>query len=136
GATSVIIRPLFVLEDVVLYVFVVVRSFFVWSFSGAYSVAMNVHGLSNLPRPLSSSPRIAAGSSSSPPSPASLARAAPRAPGNRNAWSTLVRIVEGIIAICVCVFVLDGSGVNINIPSSLATTLLGFTLSLFLCFSL
>ncbi|CAM9094181.1 unnamed protein product [Ectocarpus sp. 6 AP-2014] len=135
GATSVMIRPLFALEDV-LYIVVVARSFFFWSFTSVFSRAMNASGSSNHPRPLSS-PRIAAGSPSAPSAPAGLARAAPRTSrnyrvaGRRGAWRTLlVRIVEVILAMCVCgvLNVLGGDGVSV--PTSLGTTLLSLTLSL------
>ncbi|CAM9967388.1 unnamed protein product, partial [Ectocarpus sp. 4 AP-2014] len=66
------IRPLFAFEDVVLYVFVVVRSYFVWVFSSVCSRAMDVPGVSNVLRPLSI-PSLAAGSTSSPPEPADVA---------------------------------------------------------------
>ncbi|CAN0381368.1 unnamed protein product [Ectocarpus fasciculatus] len=88
------IRPLFALEDVVLYVFVAVQSFFFWIFSSVYSRAMNVHDLFNLPRPQSASPRIAADSSSSPSAPADVAPALPRIPGiNRVAGRSIHAVV-------------------------------------------
>ncbi|CAN0362114.1 unnamed protein product [Ectocarpus fasciculatus] len=118
------IRPLFALEDVVLYIFVAVRSFFFWIFLSVYSRAMDVPGLSNLPRPPSSSPHIAAGSSSAPSAPAGLARAPPRPSGSRSAWSTRGRIVEGILSIFVCVYLWRASGVS-PLPSLAAILLTG-----------
>ncbi|CAM9368768.1 unnamed protein product [Ectocarpus sp. 8 AP-2014] len=120
------IRSLFGLEDVVLYIFVVVRSFFVWIFSTVYSRAMNVPGLSNVLRPLLL-PSLAAGLPSTPPEPADVAptsrrvSANNRVAGSRSAWSTRGRIVEGLLSAVVVVYMCGGTGVSV--PYSLATML-------------
>ncbi|CAM9143837.1 unnamed protein product [Ectocarpus sp. 8 AP-2014] len=124
GANSVMIRPLFALEDVVLYIFVVVRSFFVWIFFSVYSRAMNVPDLSNMPRPLSLL-GLAAGSPAAPPEPADVAPATPRASGSRSAWSTRGRIVEGLLSAVVFVYAVRGwmSGVFTLAKPSIASML-------------
>ncbi|CAM9859168.1 unnamed protein product [Ectocarpus fasciculatus] len=100
-------RLLFAFEDVVLYIFVVVRFFFVWMFSTVHSRAMNL-GLSNIPTP-PSLPLLASGSPSVPPAPADLAPAPPQSSGSRSTWSTCGRIVEGVLSAVVLYYLyLDG----------------------------
>ncbi|CAN0081839.1 unnamed protein product [Ectocarpus sp. 4 AP-2014] len=94
GASSVMIRSLFALGGVVLFIFVVVPLFFVWILSSVYIRAMNVPRLSNVLRPLSLT-GLGAGSPAPLPEPADVAPAPPRASGENAVMSgTLVTLED------------------------------------------
>ncbi|CBJ25824.1 expressed unknown protein [Ectocarpus siliculosus] len=112
---TIMSRSLFSLEDIVLYIVVAVRSYVVWILSSTYYRAMNVPGLSDVLRQVSSSPRIAAGPPAAPPSPAELSPSAPprsscnhRVSESRSAWSTRGCIVEGVLFTVVCGYWMRG----------------------------
>ncbi|CAM9413025.1 unnamed protein product [Ectocarpus sp. 12 AP-2014] len=136
-ANAVVRRPLFALEDVVLYIFVVVQPFFVWIFSSVYSRAINVRVLSNVLRPLAP-PCLAAGSSAARPPAVDLAPAPPQSSGNHgvagswSAWSTRGRIVEGLLSAVVLKHAVEGWTFS---PFALAALLVGVMLRLSLFFA-
>ncbi|CAM9690885.1 unnamed protein product [Ectocarpus fasciculatus] len=136
-ANPVIRGPLFALEDVVLYIFVRVQSFFVWILSSVYSRAMAVPVLSNVLRPLSP-PRLAAGSPAAPPPAADLASAPARSSGNYgvsgswSAWSTRGRLAEGLLSAVVLVHAVEEWTFS---SSALAALLVGAILRLSLLFA-
>ncbi|CAM9391532.1 unnamed protein product [Ectocarpus sp. 4 AP-2014] len=136
-ANAVVRGPLFALEDVVLYIFVVVQTFFVWILSSVYSRAMNVPGLSNVLRPLSL-PGLAAGSPAARPPAVDLAPGTPQSSGNYgvagscSAWSTRGRIVEGLLSAVVLKHAVEGWTFS---SSALAALLVGVILRLSLFFA-